>query len=210
MGTLFITVRNQKGAITIMKGLTKLGLILSLVGLLLAGCTATPEKADEAAAAAEEGAMAGAEGEGAAMEEGMEGGMGAETMGMEEAGGFEGDPLDDPDSMLARRVVYFDFDSSVVKDEFSAIIEAHASYLANNPGARLTLEGHADERGTREYNLALGERRAAAVQQFMELMGAGSTQIQTVSYGEERPVDPGHDEQAWALNRRVELVYTSR
>ena len=121
--------------------------------------------------------------------------------------GFAGHPLDDPDSLLSKKVIYFDFDSSVVKDEFTAVVEAHANYLSANPRARVTLEGHADERGTREYNLGLGERRSIAVEQFLQLLGASPSQLQTVSYGEERPLDFGHDERAWQANRRVELVY---
>jgi peptidoglycan-associated lipoprotein len=124
--------------------------------------------------------------------------------------GFQGSPLDDPDSLLSKRVVYFDFDKSNVKDEFRDIIAAHAGYLAEHPSARVTLEGHADERGSREYNMGLGERRANAVRQFMLLQGAAARQIETVSYGEERPVAFGHDEASWALNRRVEIVYKSR
>lgn len=124
--------------------------------------------------------------------------------------GFAGHPLDDPNSLLAKRVVYFDFDSDTVKDQFTSIIEAHAAYLADHPRARVTLEGHADERGTREYNMALGERRANAVRQFLMLQGANADQLEVISYGEERPVALGHDEDSWRLNRRVELIYTSR
>lgn len=131
-------------------------------------------------------------------------------MGVGSGSGFSGSPLDDPNSLLAKRVVYFDFDSSVVRDEFTATIEAHAAYLADHPNAKVTLEGHADERGTREYNMALGERRAKAVRQFLMLQGAAASQLDVVSYGEERPVALGHEEDSWRLNRRVELVYTSR
>ena len=127
-----------------------------------------------------------------------------------EASGFAGHPLDDPNSLLAKRVIYFDFDSDTVKDQFSSIIEAHAAYLADHPRAMVTLEGHGDERGTREYNMALGERRANAVRQFLMLQGANAGQLEVISYGEERPVALGHDEDSWRLNRRVELIYTSR
>ena len=89
-------------------------------------------------------------------------------------------------------------------------IEAHARYLSEHSGAQITLEGHADERGSREYNVALGERRAVAVRQLMTLLGANASQIRTVSYGEERPAAAGHDESAWRLNRRVEIVYRVR
>lgn len=131
-------------------------------------------------------------------------------IGISDNRGFSGHALDDPNSLLAKRVVYFEFDSSVVRDEFTAVIEAHAAYLADHPGAKVTLEGHGDERGTREYNMALGERRAKAVRQFLMLQGASSGQLDVVSYGEERPVALGHEEDSWRLNRRVEIVYTSR
>ena len=117
------------------------------------------------------------------------------------------DELSAPGSLLAKRTVYFDFDKSDIKPEARQIIEAHAKYLAAHPNTHITLEGHCDERGTREYNLGLGERRARAVQQVMTLLGASSGQLKLVSYGEERPVAAGHDESAWALNRRVEFVY---
>ncbi|MEM7504879.1 MAG: peptidoglycan-associated lipoprotein Pal [Pseudomonadota bacterium] len=116
-------------------------------------------------------------------------------------------PLDDPNSLLSSRVIYFDYDSSDVRAEDQALVEAHANYLAQNPGQRVLLEGHADERGSREYNVALGERRALAIGKLMQLLGVSDAQMRAVSYGEERPAEPGHDEGSWALNRRVELVY---
>ena len=105
------------------------------------------------------------------------------------------------------RVIYFDYDSSTVLSQFEEIIQAHADFLQANPRLVTSLEGHADERGSREYNLALGERRALAIKQQLLVLGAAADQVRTVSYGEERPADPGHDEQAWGLNRRVEFVY---
>ena len=115
----------------------------------------------------------------------------------------------DTDSCLRQRVVYFDLDRTEIKPEFSAQIACHAEYLRQFPNARVTLEGHADERGTREYNLGLGERRGNAVQSAVSAAGASMGQLNVVIYGEERPVDRGHDESAWAKNRRVEIVYTS-
>ena len=109
--------------------------------------------------------------------------------------------------LLAKRVVYFDFDSSEIKGEGTDIVGAHAKYLANNPTARVRLEGHTDDRGSREYNIGLGERRAQSVRRALLLQGATETQISTVSYGAERPAVAGHDEAAWAKNRRVEIVY---
>jgi len=109
--------------------------------------------------------------------------------------------------LLAKRVVYFDFDSSEIKGEGTDIVAAHAKYLASHSNARVRLEGHTDERGSREYNIGLGERRAQSVRRALLLQGASDGQITTVSYGEERPAAAGHDETAWAKNRRVEFVY---
>ncbi len=103
------------------------------------------------------------------------------------------------------RVVYFDFDSFVVKEDFRSLIEGHAKVLATNKGKRILVEGHTDERGGREYNLALGQKRAQAVAKSLALLGAGEAQVEAVSYGEERPSAEGHDEDAWAKNRRAEL-----
>jgi peptidoglycan-associated lipoprotein len=103
------------------------------------------------------------------------------------------------------RVVYFDYDSFVVKDEFRPVIEGHAKFLGANKAKRILVEGHTDERGSREYNLALGQKRAEAVQRSMLLVGAAEGQIEAVSFGEERPAAQGSDESAWAKNRRAEL-----
>ncbi len=103
------------------------------------------------------------------------------------------------------RTVYFDFDSFVVKSDYTPLIEAHAKRLKNNGKVKMSLEGHADERGGREYNLALGQKRAEAVAQSMSLLGAGSAQVEPVSFGKERPAVEGHNEEAWSKNRRVEL-----
>lgn len=116
--------------------------------------------------------------------------------------------LNDPDSPLSKRVLYFDFDSSKVTQEQREIIDAHAAFLSRNPDIDVVLEGHADERGTREYNLALGERRAKAVEQLLLVQGVSSDQIQVISFGEERPVALDHNESAWRLNRRVEILYS--
>ena len=126
------------------------------------------------------------------------------------AGSFAGHPLDDPSGALAARTIYFEFDASDIPESEHATIAAHARYLSEHAGALLTLEGHADERGSREYNIALGERRADAVRQLMTLLGATTPQIRAISYGEERPASNGHDESAWRLNRRVEIVYRVR
>ncbi|HMM67794.1 MAG TPA: peptidoglycan-associated lipoprotein Pal [Dokdonella sp.] len=131
-----------------------------------------------------------------------------ETMPTDTSGRYKVGDLD-TDSCLRQRVVYFDLDRTEIKPEFQAQIACHAEYLRQFPNARVTLEGNADERGTREYNLGLGERRGNAVQSALSAAGASAGQLNVVSYGEERPVDRGHDESAWAKNRRVEIVYTS-
>ena len=116
----------------------------------------------------------------------------------------------DTDACLRQRVVYFDFDRSEIKPEFQAQIACHAAYLRQFPGARVTLEGNADERGTREYNLGLGERRGNAVSSAIGAAGASTSQLNVVSYGEERPVCKEHGEGCWQKNRRVEIVYTAK
>jgi len=109
--------------------------------------------------------------------------------------------------ILAHRIIYFDFDSSEIKGEGPGVVAAHAHYLAANPTVHIRLEGHTDERGSREYNIGLGERRAQAVRRALLLQGAVEAQLSTVSYGAERPAAAGSNETAWAQNRRVEIVY---
>ncbi|HSN18480.1 MAG TPA: peptidoglycan-associated lipoprotein Pal [Gammaproteobacteria bacterium] len=116
-------------------------------------------------------------------------------------------PLDDPNSPLAQRIVYFDFDKSDIKPDFLDTLTAHAKYLVANPSQKIRIEGYTDERGTVEYNIALGDRRAQAVRRFMLFQGVNADQITTVSYGEAHPADAGHDETAWAKNRRAVIVY---
>jgi peptidoglycan-associated lipoprotein len=109
--------------------------------------------------------------------------------------------------LLKTRVIYFDFDSSEIRPDYSALIAAHAKYLASNASIRVRIEGNTDERGSREYNIGLGERRAQALRRALMLQGVAESQITTVSYGEERPAVTGHGEEAWSKNRRDELVY---
>jgi peptidoglycan-associated lipoprotein len=173
---------------------------LSLLGaLLLAGCASTPTE-DEAGGAPISDTYGGAGGGGAD-------GSGASTMGAAGAGAWTGSPLDNPDSPLSTRVVYFEYDSSEIRNEFRPVLRAHAEYLAANPAQSLILEGHADERGSREYNIALSERRADAVKRVMVAEGAAPGQLSVVSYGEERPASLGTGEEAMSLNRRVEILY---
>lgn len=116
-------------------------------------------------------------------------------------------PLDDPNSPLYNKVVYFDYDTAEIRPDATELLRAHAGYMYRTPGVSVTLEGHTDERGTRGYNLALGDRRADAVQRFLVAEGVPAERLRRLSYGEERPADPASSERAWSLNRRVELVY---
>lgn len=175
-------------------------MLVGVLGLSLAACS-TPKRGETPADDAEAQARAQQEQQQQAQDE---------RFGLDGGPGISGESLDDPDSILAKRTVYFDFDSSEVNPEDREVILAHANYLAAHPNAKVILEGHADERGTREYNMALGERRAKAVRQLMLLQGPSADQIDFVSFGEERPVALGHDEDAWRLNRRVEILYVEQ
>jgi peptidoglycan-associated lipoprotein len=113
----------------------------------------------------------------------------------------------DPSNILSRRSIFFDYDQFTVKEEFKPVVSAHARLLSQNRDARMTIQGNTDERGSREYNLALGQKRADAVKQAMTLLGAPSAQIETISFGEEKPRAQGAGEQAYAENRRADIVY---
>ncbi len=116
----------------------------------------------------------------------------------------------DTDSCLRQRVVYFDYDQANIRSEFAAQMSCHAKYLRDRPSARITLEGHADERGSREYNIGLGERRGNAVNGALTANGGAASQLSVVSYGEERPTCNDSMDDCWGKNRRVEIVYTAR
>ena len=164
---------------------------------LLAGC---PKKATtvEQPTAGTQIAGSGAGGAGSASTTPLGGNAG--TMGAGSQGAGAG-------GALARNVIYFDFDKSDIKPEYADIISAHARNLTTHPNLKLKLEGNTDERGTREYNIGLGERRAQAVRRALMLQGVGESQLTTVSFGAERPAAEGDEEAAWAKNRRVEMVY---
>ena len=115
--------------------------------------------------------------------------------------------MSDRDAIPEQRTIYFAFDRDTIRPEFESVLSAHAEYLQNHPNTNVVLEGHADERGTREYNLGLGERRARAVEQYLTVEGVSASQIEIVSYGEERPAVRGHDEESYAQNRRVVFAY---
>ena len=147
---------------------------------------------------------------------GAEGSTGAGSSGVSEGGLQEGQMLNgqsDPNAqltgMLAQRVIYFDYDQSELRADYNDLIAAHARNLVTNARQKIRLEGHSDERGSREYNIGLGERRAQTVRRALMLQGVSDDQISTVSYGEERPAVEGSDEAAWSKNRRVEIVYVN-
>ncbi len=123
------------------------------------------------------------------------------------AGGSVVKPGPNATGNLAQRSVYFDYDSFSVKEEYKPVVQAHAKFLVENPTSRAYLQGHTDERGSREYNLALGQKRADAVRRIMSVLGVKDNQIESVSYGEEKPKNSGHDETAYAQNRRADIVY---
>ena len=170
----------------------------ALVAAFLVGCASTPTEApvEDKSSSADPSATAS---------------TGASTSGTTTAGvggtATGANPLKDPNNILYKRSIYFEFDSFAVSDQYKSIIEAHAKYLAANRNARIALQGHADERGSREYNIALGQKRADAVKRMMTLLGVQETIVETVSFGEEKPKNPGHDEASWAENRRVDIVY---
>jgi len=174
----------------------------TLVLMLLAGClglAACASKPPKPSAASQQSTAPGA---------------GAESQGAQGGANANGGPFGNQNSvpgpqqgMLAKRTIYFDFDSAVIKGEGTDIVAAHAKYLSDHADARVRLEGNTDERGSPEYNIGLGMRRAQAVRQALLLQGASANQITVVSYGAEHPVDPAHNEAAWAKNRRVDIVY---
>ena len=179
----------------------KVSVVIAFAAILGACSSTASKKAGDMS-----GAAGGMEDSGSAMVDSNTG----KGSSMSDRSGAKGDALADNAGLLANRIVYFDFDSSTIRSDDRAIVGAHSNYLAQHSNVKVALEGHADERGSREYNVALGERRATAVRQAMTLQGVSASQISTVSYGEERPSAMGHDEASWRMNRRVEIVYKSR
>jgi peptidoglycan-associated lipoprotein len=205
-------------------------LIPLLIALALAACSSPgpvasiedrnqPAKkagVDQGAGGAQ-GASSGTTTPGTAADKGVE--TTALPPGGSTAGGLEGqaleggvssknvDPRKDPASPLSKRSIYFDFDSYVVKDDYHTMVEAHAAYLVAHKDAKVVLQGNTDSRGSREYNLALGQRRAAAVLKALSVLGVGEAQMEAVSFGEEKPRAVGDTEQDYAENRRVDIIY---
>ncbi|MDX1443929.1 MAG: peptidoglycan-associated lipoprotein Pal [Gammaproteobacteria bacterium] len=169
--------------------------ILFLAMFLVAGCATDGSGT---------GGESGADGVGGETSEDT---SGVETGGLSDEEMMMKNPLEDPDSPLSQRIIYFEFDRSDIPQKYLDLLSKHAEYMIANPDMKVRLEGHADERGTREYNIGLGDRRAQSVRRILVFQGVDSDQVSTVSYGEERPQVEGSTEEAYAKNRRVEIVY---
>ena len=182
-------------------------LILGLfAAALIAGCSSTPTQEEAPVEERAPGAGAATTPAGGASTSGVSTAGVSGAAGSAATGGITMPPKGVA-GPLSQRVVLFDYDAFVVKDEYRPVVEAHAKFLQANRNAKVTLQGHTDERGTREYNIALGQRRADAVRKMMVLLGATEAQIETVSFGEEKPRNAASHEAAWTENRRVEIVY---
>ncbi|MGD7035763.1 peptidoglycan-associated lipoprotein Pal [Methylotuvimicrobium buryatense] len=189
-------------------------LALAIMAALLTGCSSDDETAtdfmDGTQGGTADASLSGyGDGSGISGSEtyGSGSGSGYGSGSAEYPNAFLGSEFSDPSNPLSKSTIYFMFDSSQVQQDFIPVIAAHAQYLVSHPTRRLTLEGHADERGSSEYNIALGEQRAKSVARMMKVQGVSESQLQIVSYGEEKPAVDGHDESAYQLNRRVELLY---
>jgi len=165
-----------------------------LAALLLVGCSSTPDK----------------DGAGVGVDSGMAVDGDSRTAGVDDASSLDEARLYAGKPSIQDSIIYFDYDSFAVRSEFREQLRAHARFLNENGQRRVTIEGHTDERGSREYNIALGERRANAVRDILLINGVSPNQIMVVSYGKERPAVEGSGEAVWAKNRRAELIYGSR
>ena len=165
-------------------------LVPALLAALIVGCSSTP--VDETS--------------GAPVESRSGSGVTSVTAGGLDARGLPRE-LTDPKSQLSQRSIYFDLDKYDVKAEYQDLVAAHAKYLVANRGFKVLIQGNTDERGSREYNLSLGQKRSEAVKRSLVTLGAKEEQVESVSLGEEKPKNPGHDESAWAENRRADILY---
>ncbi len=177
-------------------------ILISALLALLAGCASAPMSSEQPPAGVEERSP-GATG---VQSQGVEGKgvTGVDLTGQKGAGPKA---LTDPSSILSKRSIYYDFDKFDVKDEYKPMIEAHAAYLRDHPEAKVLIQGNTDERGSREYNVALGQRRADGVKKLILLLGAREDQVEAVSLGEEKPKAQGTSEEAYAQNRRCDILY---
>ncbi len=188
----------------------KTWMIAGLVAVVVTACATTQEEMIDG-----DGAPIDDQAQTGMVDDGSSGG--ADATGLDGADGGDGMAISDMDAFtmlqqtegaLANRTIYFEFDSAKLTSESIQILETHGSFVAGNGEVSVRLEGHADERGSREYNIALGDRRAQSVRRVLLFQGASADQVETVSYGEEEPAMQGHTEEAWSKNRRVELIYT--
>jgi peptidoglycan-associated lipoprotein len=168
----------------------------------LAACSSTPDKEQEPAGVEERQAGAGAAPGAQAKPVGPGGVASVDLTARGSAA------LKDPNNILSKRSIFYEFDKFEVKDEYKALVEAHAKYLRENPGAKMLIQGNTDERGSREYNVALGQRRSEGVRRMLMLLGAREDQIEAVSLGEEKPRAQGSEESAWSQNRRSDMLYS--
>lgn len=183
-------------------------LALAFSAVLLAGCSSTDEEGSVA-----DGSQSGTDASTAGYENGSLNGSQFGNGSSYGNGGYGsggpnlGPEFSDPNNPLSKQVIYFELDSSQVKQEYVPVVAAHARYLASHQNQRVILGGNTDERGSSEYNVALGEQRSKSVERMLRSQGVSASQLEVVSYGEEKPASMGHDESAWRLNRRVELMY---
>ena len=182
----------------------KLMSTLMLSGFLVA-CAPENMKDDDASIGATDQSMDGVQTGGLS---GLDSTEGSFLSGMTVS--FEKGAINDANNALIEKVIYFDYDSDQISADYQTLISYHGKYLAANSDMRVRIEGHADERGSREYNVALANRRAQSVRRMVLFQGANANQVDVISYGEEKPVALAHDEESWRLNRRVELVYEAR
>lgn len=181
-----------------------LWIVIPVLALGLAACASGPKtKSSSSGAGAEQGTGSSRYGIGS-------NGVNEKQQQQNQGAQANANPFQNPSSKLSKREIYFKFDSSDIESKYKDILDAHAKYLTNHPNAHVRLEGNTDPRGTREYNLALGERRAKSVAQYLELQGVSSDQITTISFGEERLAVQGNNPQAWAKDRRVHIVYSNK
>lgn len=189
----------------------KTWMIAGLVAVVVTACATTQEEmisgdgepidGQSQTGIVDDGTISGADATGL---DGADGGDGTAIVGDMDAVSM----LEQTEGALANRIIYFEFDSAKLSSESIQILETHGNFIAGNGEVSVRLEGHADERGSREYNIALGDRRAQSVRRVLLFQGASVDQVETVSYGEEQPLMSGHTEEAWSKNRRVELIYT--
>jgi len=174
---------------------------IALISAVLAACSAAPTAEQSPADVEDAKARSGAGAQGQAVPD-------RQVSKVDITGKGAGkSPLTDPGSILSRRSIYYEYDQYDIKEQYKPLIEAHAKYLRDNPKSKMLIQGNTDERGSREYNVGLGQRRSDGVRNMLKLLGAREDQIESVSLGEEKPKSDGHEESAWSQNRRSDMLY---